>query len=195
MQDTEGYWRIGYGQRLNDAPGGPKPAATMSEPFAADMLCEQLTQKSGTQNSDTPGIQIADAGAGSKGPISINERGNPQINFVDRFKGLPDDVRQELNLPPPKSVEVPLPAPVPASADLDQIPITQLQQKRDELQRGLNEANGLSIAGRAMGRLPGLGKVLGYVGQGAGTLSAERLKQHISAYDAAISRRNTENQP
>jgi penicillin-insensitive murein endopeptidase len=53
-QDTDGYWTIGYGQRLSDSPGGPKPAATMSEPFAADMLREQLAQD--------PGVQVADAG-------------------------------------------------------------------------------------------------------------------------------------
>ena len=25
VQDAQGYWTIGYGERLNDMPGGPKP--------------------------------------------------------------------------------------------------------------------------------------------------------------------------
>ncbi len=52
VQDTDGHWTIGYGQRLSDTPGGPKPAATMSEPFAADMLRQQLANGSGTQIAD-----------------------------------------------------------------------------------------------------------------------------------------------
>src|SRR5262245_15328331 len=44
IQDAHGYWTIGYGQRLNDTPGGPKPSATMSEPSAAEMLQLRLQQ-------------------------------------------------------------------------------------------------------------------------------------------------------
>ena len=59
VQDTDGHWTIGYGQRLSDTPGGPKPAATMSEPFAADMLRQQLAQDPGTQVADAGLPQIA----------------------------------------------------------------------------------------------------------------------------------------
>jgi len=38
VQDAQGYWTIGYGQRLNDTPGGPQPYATISEPIASDEL-------------------------------------------------------------------------------------------------------------------------------------------------------------
>ena len=38
VQDAQGYWTIGYGRRLNDAPGGPKPEATISEPIADEEL-------------------------------------------------------------------------------------------------------------------------------------------------------------
>jgi len=38
VQDAEGYWTIGYGERLNEKPGGPKPYATISEPMADDAL-------------------------------------------------------------------------------------------------------------------------------------------------------------
>ena len=38
VQDSQGYWTIGYGQRINDTPGGPKPYATVSEPIAHDEL-------------------------------------------------------------------------------------------------------------------------------------------------------------
>ncbi len=37
-QDAQGFWTIGYGQRLNDTPGGPRPYATISEPIAHDEL-------------------------------------------------------------------------------------------------------------------------------------------------------------
>ena len=43
-QDAQGYWTIGYGQRLNDTPGGPKPYATVSEPIAHDELSYFMDQ-------------------------------------------------------------------------------------------------------------------------------------------------------
>src|SRR5262245_35770519 len=44
VQDAQGHWAIGYGQRLNDTPGGPRPYATISEPFAHDELSYFMDQ-------------------------------------------------------------------------------------------------------------------------------------------------------
>lgn len=44
VQDRQGYWTIGYGRRLNDTPGGPKPYATVSEPIAHDELSYFMDQ-------------------------------------------------------------------------------------------------------------------------------------------------------
>ena len=38
VRDAKGYWVIGYGRRLNDKPGGPKPEAYWSEQFADEEL-------------------------------------------------------------------------------------------------------------------------------------------------------------
>jgi len=38
VRDAQGYWCIGYGRRLNDKPGGPKPEAYWSEQFADEEL-------------------------------------------------------------------------------------------------------------------------------------------------------------
>lgn len=38
VRDERGYWVIGYGRRLNDKPGGPKPEAYWSEQFADEEL-------------------------------------------------------------------------------------------------------------------------------------------------------------
>jgi len=37
-RDAQGYWCIGYGRRLNDKPGGPRPEAYWSEQFADEEL-------------------------------------------------------------------------------------------------------------------------------------------------------------
>ncbi len=47
VQDAQGYWTIGYGERLNDAPGGPKPYATISEPIADEALRYRFAQDPG----------------------------------------------------------------------------------------------------------------------------------------------------
>lgn len=38
VRDAQGHWVIGYGRRLNDKPGGPKPEAYWSEQFADEEL-------------------------------------------------------------------------------------------------------------------------------------------------------------
>ena len=38
VRNARGYWVIGYGRRLNDKPGGPKPEAYWSEQFADEEL-------------------------------------------------------------------------------------------------------------------------------------------------------------
>ena len=38
VRDARGYWIIGYGRRLNDKPGGPKPETYWSEQFADEEL-------------------------------------------------------------------------------------------------------------------------------------------------------------
>lgn len=44
VQDAQGYWTIGYGERLNEKPGGPKPYATISEPIADEALRYRFAQ-------------------------------------------------------------------------------------------------------------------------------------------------------
>ncbi len=44
VQDAQGFWTIGYGQRLNNTPGGPKPYATISEPIAEAALRYRFAQ-------------------------------------------------------------------------------------------------------------------------------------------------------
>ena len=60
VPDNEGFWTIGYGQRLNDKPGGPKPYATMSEPFADEMLRYSFEQDPGQFGSFTNSPFAAD---------------------------------------------------------------------------------------------------------------------------------------
>jgi hypothetical protein len=38
VQDAQGYWTIGYGRRLNNKRGGPRPAAVISEAMADEEL-------------------------------------------------------------------------------------------------------------------------------------------------------------
>lgn len=51
IQDSQGYWTTGYGERLNDKPGGPKPYATISEPIADEALRYRFAQDPGQFNS------------------------------------------------------------------------------------------------------------------------------------------------
>lgn len=42
VRDAHGYWVVGYGRRLNDTPGGPKPETYWSEQYAEDELRYRL---------------------------------------------------------------------------------------------------------------------------------------------------------
>lgn len=42
VRDAHGYWVVGYGRRLNDKPGGPKPETYWSEQYAEDELRYRL---------------------------------------------------------------------------------------------------------------------------------------------------------
>ncbi len=59
VQDAQGHWTIGYGQRLSDAPGGPKPNVTISEPFASEILRLGTRQSSDSMAPHLPTAEVA----------------------------------------------------------------------------------------------------------------------------------------
>lgn len=87
VQDTQGYWTIGYGRRLNDTPGGPQPYATISEPIAHDEL-SYFIEQGGDPNTritlpDIPSVREI---------MPTESGGNPGINYRGtqvRFQGEP----------------------------------------------------------------------------------------------------------
>lgn len=83
-QDAQGYWTIGYGQRLNDSPGGPKPYATVSEPIAHDELSYFMDQggdpSTRLPSPQMPTVDEAVTSALGKDP-GINYRGT-QVRFT-----------------------------------------------------------------------------------------------------------------
>ena len=77
VQDAEGYWTIGYGRRLNDTPGGPRPYATVSEPIAEEELRYRLSQDDESQMAEASTLP---ANSGTR-PDAATER--PSINDPD----------------------------------------------------------------------------------------------------------------
>lgn len=121
-----------------------------------------------------------------KGPVHLNERGNPVVEGYDAFRGMTDDDLESLGVNRIKPKEVELPYPVPTQEELDGIPLKQLKEKRDRLKDELAIAEAERFLSKGVGKfLPWVGRA----GRAAGTISAVRLKQHIAAYDRAIAQR------
>jgi hypothetical protein len=115
VQDADGYWTIGYGERLNDTSGGPKPEATISEPMADEALRYRFAQ-------DPSQYQPM-----SESPFSIEETEMSDGDVSTPFVQKPQDGDS-----PPG----PQPSPDGSSAldaYLDRMSIADLRNARDAL--------------------------------------------------------------
>lgn len=67
VRDAKGYWVIGYGRRLNDKPGGPKPEAYWSEQFADEELRHRVAA---ARNEIPQARELASMGRGGDTEIA-----------------------------------------------------------------------------------------------------------------------------